>query len=748
MNDSRRLEHPPGNVVENDDTKSTSPIIEVRPESGSAFSIGDIYYVLFKHKWMISAFALLGFCAAAAAYRLWPNTVYRSEAKLFIRYIQESATPPSAVVEDAQIKSTDLRGETIINSEMEILTSVDLAKQVATDVGPEKILDVYGGGSSVDAAGNVIHGGLIAQAPRGSRVVDLVFQHPDSAVVQPVLSKLIGEYLKKHVEIHMRSDLFDGVLSKETQALRGQLAKTEEQLRDVQERAGVVSLDETKRSNAEQMSKLREQIWQTSLELKQHQAALEDYKRTQASDKAVPTAKVQEYRNLLSVLETQTKKYQELLTTFSSDSAVLVTPRQHIANNTAAKERLEAEYPALLAMVSVAKNNPARPSPLDFDPAEEQARIRSLTTNLQVLQQDLQRMRKEVVDLGDVELSITDLQRRKDLQESQYRYFSSSLEKTRINEALGSGNVSNISIIQSPTAPLRDVGKLYKVVAGLGCGGLLVGLSLAFCLELFLDQTVRRPGEIETALGLPLFFSIPNVHGGSLSSKGRLGQLPKLLNGDLGKQPKWPVTPKLASYFDALRDNLLFYFDVRGLTKKPKLVAVTSCGDKSGVSTVAAGLAAALSKIGEGNVLLVDMNMGQHAPYHFRNGSAQLGLDNLLDGQDRTGAMVQDKLYAVPHATGNEQLARILPKRFTDLVPRLRSSDYEYIIFDMPPVNQVSVTPQIARFMDMVFLLVESEKTNRGAVKRASGLLAQASCTLGVIVNRTRDYLPRALQEV
>jgi Mrp family chromosome partitioning ATPase len=205
----------------------------------------------------------------------------------------------------------------------------------------------------------------------------------------------------------------------------------------------------------------------------------------------------------------------------------------------------------------------------------------------------------------------------------------------------------------------------------------------------------------------------------------------------------------LVSYFDALRDRLIFFFEIRGLTKKPKLVAVTSCGDKSGVSTIAAGLAAALSKTGEGNVLLVDMNMEQHAPYHFRNGTIRVGLDELLDGQRRDDAMVQNNLYAVPHATGRERLARILPKRFTDMIPRLRASDYDFVIFDMPAVNQVSVTPQLARFMDMVFLMVESEKTNREAVKRASSLLTQASCTLGIIVNRTRNYLPRALlQEV
>ena len=167
------------------------------------------------------------------------------------------------------------------------------------------------------------------------------------------------------------------------------------------------------------------------------------------------------------------------------------------------------------------------------------------------------------------------------------------------------------------------------------------------------------------------------------------------------------------------------------------------------MSTVAAGLAASISKTGEGDVLLVDMNMDHHAPHRFRKGVAEVGLNEILDGQHRDEAQVSDNLYVVPHATNGERAERIVPRRFTNIIPRLRASEYDCIIFDMPPVSQVSVTPQLARFMDMVFLLVESEKTNRGAVKRASDLLAQASCTFSVIVNRTRNYLPAALlQEV
>src|SRR5262249_55502718 len=76
----------------------------------------------------------------------------------------------------------------------------------------------------------------------------------------------------------------------------------------------------------------------------------------------------------------------------------------------------------------------------------------------------------------------------------------------------------------------------------------------------------------------------------------------------------------LRPFHETLRDRLITYFEVRNLTHKPKLVALTSCADGSGVSTTAAGLAASLSETGDGNVLLVDMNSQQGEAHHFYKG--------------------------------------------------------------------------------------------------------------------------------
>src|SRR5437879_3994058 len=102
-------------------------------------TLGDILYVVFRHKWKILSISLVGVLAAFALPFFMPSP-YQSEAKLFIKYVLEAKSPTQAGPTDSKIKSVDERGENIINTELEILTSLDLAQQVATNIGPEKIL--------------------------------------------------------------------------------------------------------------------------------------------------------------------------------------------------------------------------------------------------------------------------------------------------------------------------------------------------------------------------------------------------------------------------------------------------------------------------------------------------------------------------------------------------------------------------------------------------------------------------------
>jgi Mrp family chromosome partitioning ATPase len=174
---------------------------------------------------------------------------------------------------------------------------------------------------------------------------------------------------------------------------------------------------------------------------------------------------------------------------------------------------------------------------------------------------------------------------------------------------------------------------------------------------------------------------------------------------------------------------------------------VTGCAKGVGVTTIATGLAASLSETGDGSVLLVDMTFGQGAAHPFFKGKPACGLADALEGEKRSSALVQENLYMVTETGNGDKLPRILPRRFNSLVPKLKASDYDYIIFDMPPVSQISITPRVAGFMDMVLLVIESEKTDREIVKRSVSMLAETKANVSAILNKNRNYVPKLLMQ-
>jgi succinoglycan biosynthesis transport protein ExoP len=756
---------------------------------GLNLSLGDVYHILFRHKWKILLISGLGLIGSVLL-PIVKKVPYTSEAKLYIRYVLESSSPtPDA--SDPRIKLPDTRGESIINTELEILTSLDLAQQVADAVGPERILGA--GVKDHFTAGAVVHKGLIAEVAKNSCVIRLTFQHADPEIVQPVLQQLIELYVKKHAEIHAVG-AFDDFLTQETDQLRSDLAKTEQELGRAKTNLGYyASLEDAKKFQGEEISRIRQALFEAEAELAERKAAASELVNlthvspdaaTNTMNKvAAPSVeKVAEYKRLLNQLDSLYKREQDDSLVFTSESAWMNALHKQITNNGFLKAQLEKENPGLIAVgVSESKRaDTGSNSRADF--SAEKGRVLALNSKIAVLNEQLERLQKEAASVSGVEGTITKLQLQKEIEEGRYKHFVKGLEQARIDEKIGNGKVSNITPIQKPSPPFRDGSKLQKARMAVAVAGFAFGVGLAFLLEMFVDRSVKNGAEIEGKLGLPLFLTVPLIHENG-NGLGWFRNVP-LLNhrNDHGhgnrrkalpeREPDSVVPPEepnasdslglglenhnsqlpLGPFFEALRDRLIGFFEIKNLTHKPKLVAVTSCREGAGVSTFASGLAASLSETGDGNVLLVDMCQRNGAPRHFLGGHLNCGLDEVLESETRNSALVQDNLYVVSESgngamTGQGKLARILPKRFTNLMPKLKASDYDYIIFDMPPVNQLSVTPRIAKFMDIVLLVIESEKTDRDVVKRAVALLGESKPNLGAVLNKRRSYVPKVLQQ-
>jgi uncharacterized protein involved in exopolysaccharide biosynthesis/Mrp family chromosome partitioning ATPase len=744
-----------------------------RKDSGSGgqggqspgMSLSDIYYVLFRHKWKILGFSAAGLAAAAGIYSFKPP-LYTSAAKLYVRYVEDARLPNGTG--NSQIKLPDARGENIINSEVEILTSLDIAREVVDAIGAEKLLAKAGGGSDLDRAAAFVKKNISVDVPKRSDVLKIIFQHPDREIVQPVLTQVIASYLKKHAEIHRDLGVTDDFLTKQTATLQSQLAQTEEELRKAKMKAGVVSLEDAKKNNADRISKIRDDILGAEADLAEHQAAVKELTRLapvslESTNTGMEASvdEVNQYKSVSLRLDLLSRKEQELLTQFTENSTPVRAVQQQITEAERLKKELKGKYPKLADLVVSTPRLDGQRAGNWIDPSAEAVQAQALTSKIDFLNSQLAQALAEQDKVEEMEATIVGLQRKKELEETKYRYFSSSLEQARFDEALGAGKLSNISVAQTPSPPFRDLSQLNELLAMVVAGGLLAGIALAFLLELYLDQTLKRPVEVETKLQLPLFLSIPDTarNGFRLSvaeGNGHLrlnapgGQTGAGETGQTGRNGKmavalWDTSHRLRPYFEALRDRLIIYFDANNLKHHPKLVAVTGCAQGAGVTTIAAGLAATLSETGEGNVLLVDMNLGQSAAHPFYKGKPACDLAEALENKDH--ALVQDNLYVVTEGMNGDKLPITLPRQFAGLMPKLRASDYDYIIFDMPPVSQIGVASKLGRFMDVNLMVVESEKTAVDVVKQASSMVSGAKPNVGVVLNKKRTYVPQWLHQ-
>src|ERR1043165_9271875 len=172
------------------------------PPASPQLTVTDIYYVLFKHKWMILIFSALGLSAAIAIYFIAPPP-YVSQAKLLVRYVDDSRAATGPGTDPSTVKPINSQPEGVLESEANILTSLDVAVIAVDAVGADKILGkAKSTATNRELAALAIRKNLDVEVPRRGNVLEVSYKNSDFTVVQQVLRKVIDAYYKKHVEIH------------------------------------------------------------------------------------------------------------------------------------------------------------------------------------------------------------------------------------------------------------------------------------------------------------------------------------------------------------------------------------------------------------------------------------------------------------------------------------------------------------------------------------------------------------------
>ena len=686
---------------------------------GSVPGIGleEVVYSLRRHKGLILCFSLLGILAAVAAGIAKPPR-YVSEAKLLLHYASE-------------VKGIDPK-------ETAILSSLDLATQVVAIVGAEKILSKNGGGDDPENAVEIIALGTevsYSNAP----IVTLSFQNHDREICQPVLEAIIHAYMLKHLEVYTGPEVFDEYWVKD---LGQKLAQADDAFKKAKLEAGMTSAEDSK--------PLEKKIIQTQQELA---AARRDLAQKQqrlkqwSPGQRIADSTVRDYTNCLSELEQLEKQEHELLWRGYKETHPLVQKvRGQLRNLSVQRAQLEMNYPGLTQVTAVEGEPSSKPA--GWDRAQETIEIDRLSTRVISLASSLTNLQAQAVRGHELAPKILELQLQRDHLRTNYDAVVTQLAKATANASIKDDNIVKISIVQNPTPPLLRVYDTLKLAGSLLAGCIGFGIGLAFFLDRALDRSIKGSLDVERYLHLPIFLAIPDTSLTRPSSRnsraplqvvGATNGVPKR-NGSAARIVVRPQdqSHSLGGYAVGLRERVWTYFEIRGMDlKQPKLVGVTGCGRGTGVSTIASGLAAELSKSGEGNVLLVDVSGEKRPARSFYLNKPSCPVTEVLQPQGRAGAQVRDRLYvACLDEDGQTDVPVLRAKRFNSVVPKLKASDYDYIVFDMPPVSTTSPTPRLAAYLDLTLLILEPERTQQKAAIKATELMWEARANVTAVLNK------------
>jgi tyrosine-protein kinase Etk/Wzc len=366
-----------------------------------------------------------------------------------------------------------------------------------------------------------------------------------------------------------------------------------------------------------------------------------------------------------------------------------------------------------------------------------------------ILQEKMERLRRENERLPEKALKMVRLEREVDLQASLYSQLKEKYQETLIQE---SSKVKEVAIVKPaviPSQPFNIPSNLIIIGTGIAVG-LIIGLVFAFLIEVF-DTSMGTIEDVEELLQVPVLGVIPLLHSDESSkvpverrdpAKTRMRDLVTHFKPDsMG-----------AEAFRALRTNLQFL----RLETKGKIFLITSSFVQEGKTLNIVNLALTMAQAGN-KVLLVDADLRKplvhkvfgltESPgltdyvlgnYHRKEISntisdvmlGDFGIDDIL----KTPGI--DNLHVVTAGTRPPNPSEILSStRFREFLKEA-AQDYKFIFIDAPPILPVADASEIATLADGVFLVYKVGKIGRGVLKRAKSNLDNVDARLvGMILN-------------
>ena len=282
-------------------------------------------------------------------------------------------------------------------------------------------------------------------------------------------------------------------------------------------------------------------------------------------------------------------------------------------------------------------------------------------------------------------------------------------------------NVAEDSLVVSTPAQAAYSVKpgVFKIILVGIIGGLVVGLLIIFVLDK-MDDRISSLIELQSQFPEPLLGQIPRE---TLVSEGAL-----LKPGD--------ERQAFIEAFRTLRSSLMF-LPVEG--KRPKMFVITSALPDEGKTTVSSNLAVTFAFSGA-KTLIIDADMRSGKVSHLFGAQGARGLSDVLTKgtpwRDVISQTWIDNLYLMPCGPSVQNTSEHLLSKETDKFVKDIYDQFDYVLFDSPPVIILDDTLSLAPKIDATLFVLRFDQSSTRASRRALELLhGRQANVIGMVCN-------------
>ena len=470
-------------------------------------NIRDILTAFFRHKFIGLAVFLLIF-SGVAAWIYFSETLYEAKASLILKFGREHIIRPE--VGDAQYSkfSTD----SVVQSELSILASKDLAKRVVAAIGPGKMYPQFWNSppqdseEAVEGASGLLLSRLSPVHIKNSNVIVISFFHPEPQMAAVVLNTLIEILKEKHLQVF--SDPKASFLTKQLQDYRVQLEQSEGDLQAFKRKHDLSSpLVEQQKRLLNQRASLDSQYKTIKNQLQGLEGKMQSLDtQMETILENIPVTTVEGGGNLEKAkadLFALKREEQKLLTKYTETSFPVQTLRREIDQ----VEKFILAEQKNERVNTIASGKKAMYSRLEADRLAAASESTTIQASSKVMALQIADLDKKIKRLDELNKELIVLERRRAADEQNYQLYLKKVEEAKVSEEMDRLKMSNISVIQPAEIPRRPAGRStnFKLIVGVLLGTIM-GTGISLVLEYF-GGGYTRPDQAAEDLGLPVLAS-------------------------------------------------------------------------------------------------------------------------------------------------------------------------------------------------------------------------------------------------